>query len=44
VRVAGHWYRLSREIVESYTLEIRRSLLDKVLGYQLLVTLLEQGV
>jgi len=44
VRVTEHWHRLPREVMESPPLEILRSHLDMVLGHQLKVTLIKQGV
>lgn len=44
VRMSEHWHRLPTEVVESPSLGVFRSHLDTVLGNQLLVTLLEQGV
>jgi len=44
VRVTKHLHRLSGKVVESPSLEIFKSHLDTVLGNQLYVPLLEQGV
>ena len=44
MRMTEHRHRVPREVVESPSLGIFRSHLDTVLGNQLLVTLLEQGV
>ena len=44
VMVVKHWDRLPREVVESPSLEIFKTQLDKVLSNQLLLTLLELGV
>jgi len=44
LRVAEHWHRLPREVVESPALEIFKPHLDKVLCNLLWVTLLWQGV
>jgi len=44
LRVTEPWPRLSREVVESPSLEIFQTLLDKVLCSLLWVTLLGQGV
>ncbi len=41
VRVTEHWHRLPREVVESPSLEIFKSCLDKVLGNWLEAALLE---
>ena len=42
LRVTEHWSRLSREVVESRSLEILKTRLDKVLCSLLWVTLLRQ--
>jgi len=44
LRVTKHWQSLSREVVESSSLETLKNHLDTVLENQLWVTLLEQGV
>ena len=44
LRVTEHWHRLPREAVESPSLEIFQTRLDKVLCSLLWVTLLRQGV
>jgi len=43
VRVAEHWHRLPRKVVESPFLEILKSHVDTGLGNLLYVALLEQG-
>ena len=44
VGVTEHWSRLPGEFVDSPSLEILKSCLDMVLGNQLWVALLEQGL
>ena len=44
MRVTEHWPRLHREVVESPSLEILKTHLDKVLCSLLWVTLLRQGI
>ena len=42
VRVTEDWHKMSREVVESPSLEILKKYLDIIMGNQLWVTLLEQ--
>ena len=44
LRVTEHWHRLPKEVVESASLEIFQTRLDKVLCSLLWVTLLRQGL
>ena len=44
VSVVKHWHRLAGEIVESRSLEIFKTQLDRILDKLPLLTLLEQGM